>query len=211
MVPFVQNVFDQFLNSELSAIDGSLIIANIDSGAFVPTFVVCAAVFSLVYWVVSMMATADMEQGSDWRFDVSRINDLRRSDTIYRLFQPIIQFFAVFNQGAFKGQLPKVDREIKAAGLPRSWLPEEYLGKLQFIALIVSPFIFYGCMQWMGAAGIILGFLLTILFAFLLRLNLSQKAFKRLTEIKRRMPFMLDLMTLLMEAGTTFLIRLSKA
>ncbi|MFK7767845.1 MAG: type II secretion system F family protein [Mariniblastus sp.] len=183
----------------------NLLIASIDSGAMVPTFVVCAAVFSLVYWVAVMMATDDLEQGNEWRFDVSRINDLRRSDTIYRWFQPIIQAFARFNRAAFQGQLPTIDREIKAAGLPRSWLPEEYLGKLEFIACLMSPLIAYCCIGWMGAAGIIMAFFLTILLAFLLRRGLALKAFKRLTAIKRRMPFMLDLMTLLMEAGTTFL------
>ena len=201
----MENVFDQILNLEFSLPLNSVLMAELDAGAFIPTLVVCGAVFSLVYWVVTVMATADLEQGTEWRYDVSRVNDLRRSDSMFRLFQPIIQFFARFNRGAFKGSLPAIDREIKAAGLPRSWLPEEYLGKLEFVALLISPVIFYGCVVWMDAPGIMMGCVLTVLVAYLLRRGLTQKALVRLTKIKRRLPFLLDLMTLLMEAGTTFL------
>jgi len=63
----------------------------------------------------------------------------------------------------------------------------------------------------MGAPGILLGIILTLLVIFLMRRNLSNKARSRLVKIKRRMPFMLDLMTLLMEAGTTFLHALEQA
>ena len=188
-----------------------ILFAAIDPAALIPTAVVIAAVFSFVYWIVRALESGDLEQGEEWRFDVSRINDLRAKDSFYRMFQPVIQGFGRFNRGAFKEQLPEIYREIQAAGLPRSWLPEEYLGKLQFLGLLLSPMIFYGCIKWMGAAGIILGILLTLLVMFLMRRDLTNRARDRLTKIKRRMPFMLDLMTLLMEAGTTFLHALEQA
>lgn len=182
-----------------------------DAGAMVPTVTAGAAVFVFAFWIARSLQTGDLEQGNEWRFDVTRINDLRRSDSTYRLFQPLIQFFARFNRGAFADYLPGIHREIQAAGMPRSWLPEEYLAKLQLIALILSPFLIYGFTAWMGASGILIGITLTILLMFLLRRGLTQKANARLTTIKRRMPFMLDLMTLLMEAGTTFLHALEQA
>lgn len=185
--------------------------AAIEWGALTPTAITAAAVFVFAWWIVRSLQTGDLEQGHEWRFDVSRINDLRSNDSMYRMFQPVIQFFAQLNRGAFGDYLPSIEREIQAAGLPRSWLPEEYLGKLQFISLLVSPIIIYFCVSWMGASGILLAITLTLLLMLMLRRNLSQKAIKRLTRIKRRMPFMLDLMTLLMEAGTTFLHALEQA
>lgn len=187
------------------------LIAEMDAQALYPTFVAGAAVFTLVWWLVKVLETGDLEQGNEWRFDVSRINELRRADSMYRLFQPVIQFFARFNQGAFRDSLPEIKREIQAAGMSRAWLPEEYLGKLQFIALLISPAIFYFCMTTMGTSGAILAIVLTVLLMFLLRRRLTYRAQRRLNEIKRRMPFMLDLMTLLMEAGTTFLHALEQA
>ena len=187
------------------------LISAMDLEAMVPTAIAAVAVFTFAWWIVRSLQTGDLEQGNEWRFDVSRINDLRRNDSMYRLFQPVIQFFAQLNRGAFRDQLPSIERELQAAGLPRSWLPEEYLGKLQFIALLISPFIIYGCVRWMGASGVLLGIVLTLLLMIMLRRGLAQKAIVRLTKIKRRMPFMLDLMTLLMEAGTTFMHALEQA
>ena len=47
--------------------------------------------------------------------------------------------------------------------------------------------------------------------AWLLRLRLAGRAKRRLYLIKRRMPFLLDLLTLLMEAGSTFLNAMAQA
>lgn len=187
------------------------LIAEMDISAMLPTLVAGGAVFMLAWWLFQVLSTDDLEQGNEWRYDVSRINELRRSDSMYRLFQPVIQFFARFNRGAFRDLLPEVRREIQAAGLPRAWLPEEYLGKLQFIGLLISPLILYFCVATMGPSGIVLGLVLTVLLMVLLRRRLTYKAKRRLNEIKRRLPFMLDLMTLLMEAGTTFLHALEQA
>ena len=49
------------------------------------------------------------------------------------------------------------------------------------------------------------------LTAWLLRHRLAVRAAARLRLIKRRMPFLLDLLTLLMEAGSTFLNALAQA
>lgn len=189
----------------------NVLIAELDIQALLPTFVAGTAVFSFIWWIVKTLETNDLEQGNEWRYDVSRINELRRADSMYRLFQPVIQGFGRFNRNAFREILPEMKREIHAAGLSRAWLPEEYLGKLQFVALLISPFIFYFCISGMGVPGIILAIVLTLLLMLLLRRQLTYQARSRLTAIKRRLPFMLDLLTLLMEAGTTFLQALEQA
>ncbi len=189
----------------------SILIGALDALAILPTAVMAASVFALVYWIVLALETGDLQQGDQWQYDVSRINDLRRCDPTFRVFQPIIQSFAQFNRGAFKETLPKMQRELQAAGLPRSWLAEEYLGKLELIGLLISPIIMFGSVKWMGAPGILLGIFLTLFIIYMMRRNLPNRARARLVNIKRRMPFMLDLMTLLMEAGTTFLHALEQA
>ena len=72
-------------------------------------------IFVLVWWVLRALATEDLEQGDEWRYDVNRINELRRVDTLYRLFQPVIQALAKMNRAAFPDSLPKIQREIGAA------------------------------------------------------------------------------------------------
>ena len=172
---------------------------------------IAAAIFVLLRTVTNTLHTDDLEQDDDWRYDVNRINELRRIDFLFRYFQPLIQFFARFNRGAFRDSLPEVHREIQAAGLPRFWTAAEYLGKLELIALLMSPVYFFRCVRIMDLPGTVLALVLSVLTAWLLRRQLAGKARYRLLMIKRRMPFVLDLLTLLMEAGSTFLQALKEA
>lgn len=163
------------------------------------------ALFLLGWVVMRALATDDLAQDDAWRYDITRINELRRISLLYRYFQPVIQLLARFNRGVFREQMPELDREVQAAGLPRVWTGAEYLARLELIAFLVSPFYFLLCWRLMGSAGSILAIVLTVLTAVLLRRRLSQQARYRLLLIKRRLPFLLDLLTLLMEAGSTFL------
>ncbi len=165
----------------------------------------------LAWWVVRALRSQDIAQGAEWRYDVSRINELRRADPAFRLFQPAVQLLARFNRGAFREALPEIQRHIHAAGLSRFWLAEEYLAKLEIIALLLSPLYVYVLFSWLGPIGLPVAVLAVLATVWLLRRRLASRAAKRLMEIKRRMPFLLDLLTLLMEAGATFLRALEEA
>ena len=39
------------------------------------------------------------------------------------------------NRSVFRESLPEIQRQVQAAGLPRFWMPEEYLARLQVIAI----------------------------------------------------------------------------
>ena len=64
------------------------------------------------WWVIRVLQSEDLQQGLEWRYDISRINELRRLDLFYRLFQPAIQLLARLNRNVFRDSLP--------AGLPRN-------------------------------------------------------------------------------------------
>ncbi len=164
-----------------------------------------AAAFVFARTVANALRTEDLEQDDAWRYDVTRINELRRVSPLYRMFQPVIQMLAKLNRRAFREQLPEIDREVQAAGLPRVWSGADYLARLELIALLMSPLYFYVCLSMMGLSGTILATVMTIVTAYLLRRRLGYRAKYRLVLIKRRLPFLLDLLTLLMEAGSTFL------
>lgn len=188
-----------------------LLLAEVEPLAVAGTLVVGACIAMSVWWIVAALTTEDLEQDTEWRYDVSRINALRRLDPIYRLLQPLIHLFAKLNRAAFGDSLPEVYREIQAAGLPRFWLPEEYLARCELLALLMAPAYFFTCFHFMGIAGSVTAALLTVITAWLLRRRLSKQAKQRLVIIKRRLPFFLDLLTLLMEAGASFLDSLKQA
>ena len=190
---------------------GLLLFAEIEPLLVLACFVVGTGAGLLVWWVLSALASDELQQDAEWRYDVSRINSLRRIDLTFRLFQPLIHVLAKLNRAALAKHLPEVQREILAAGMPRYWLPEEYLARGQVLALLMLPGFLYVCVTYMGMAGIISALMLTALAAWFFRHRLRKRAERRLLLIKRRMPFMLDLMTLLMEAGASFLNSLKQA
>lgn len=175
------------------------------------SLVVGLAIYALIRTVSNTLRTDDLEQDDNWRYDVTRINELRRVSPLYRMFQPLIHLFARINQRAFRDQLPEINREVQASGLPRVWTGAEYLARAQLIALFLFPFYMYLTTSMMGPPGGILAVVFTFLTAYLLRRRLASRARYRLLLIKRRLPFLLDLLTLLMEAGSTFLQSLREA
>lgn len=159
----------------------------------------------LAWWILRALSTEDLQQADEWRYDVSRINALRKADPLYRVLQPVFQRLGRLNRAAWGPRLAEVQREILAAGLPRFWLPEEYLARQQILSLMMAPAYLYFCVTNFDSSGIMLAILLTAVTMGWLRLRLTRLAQRRLLMIKRRLPYVLDLLTLLMEAGSSFL------
>ena len=173
--------------------------------------VVGAAVFVVVWTIVNTLHTEDLAQDAAWRYDVNRINELRKVEGFYRVFQPLIQALARVNRAVFHEYLPEIGREIQVAGLSRFWTPEEYIAKLEIISLLLTPLYVYVFNEILGPAGVVTAIVSTVMTGWLLRRRLAARARHRLLRIKRRLPFLLDLLTLLMEAGATFLQALDDA
>ncbi|MEX0716478.1 MAG: type II secretion system F family protein [Planctomycetaceae bacterium] len=169
------------------------------------------AAFVLARTIRNTLHSDDPEQDDEWRYDISRIAGLRRVSLFYRVFQPVIQGLAAVNRRAFRERLPELDREIQVSGLPRFWTAAEYLGRIQLIGLLAFPLLAWMCVRGMGPAGIVFALVASGVLMWFLRRRLSHRAETRLMLIKRRMPFLLDLLTLLMEAGSTFQRALSEA
>ena len=169
------------------------------------------AVWILARMIGSGMASEDIAQDAQWRHDVNRINELRRQSAFYRVLQPLIQALAAFNRGVFADSLPEIGRQVQAAGFSRLWTPGEYLARLQILGLLAAPVYFFACLSWFGDAGAIMAVVLTGLTIYGFRRRLASQANHRLFLIKKRLPYLLDLLTLLMEAGSTFLQSLREA
>jgi tight adherence protein C len=176
----------------------------IDGFGFVGCLAAGGAVAILVWWVLHALAPEDLQQAGEWRYDVTRINALRRGDLLYRLFWRPIQILARLNRAAWQDHLPVIEREIQAAGISRYWLPEEYLGRAELIAILLFPAYVAACTAYMGSVGVFTALFASVLTVWFLRRSLRRRAIDRLVAIKRRLPFLLDLLTLLMEAGATF-------
>jgi len=165
----------------------------------------------IAYWIVASLQSDDLHQGDEWRYDVSRINELRRIDFFYRFFQPLIRWLTPLNRRAFADSLPEIQREIQASGLPRFWLAEEYLARIELLVLLFAPGIFYLGFTLMAWPGVVVALGMLGVAGWFMRRLLTRKANRRLQAIKRRLPFLLDMLTLLMEAGSNFLRALDQS
>ena len=183
----------------------------IDPPAIMASVFVGLGLAAAMYWLVRVVTIVDETPDNEWRYDRTRIRELRRLDAIYRGLQPLVRLFSNFNRAVFPATLVDIRRELQAAGFSRYWLAEEYLARCELIALMWLPVVVFVCLRAMGPAGIVLALTLTIVTAWFLRRRLRQQARTRLAKIKRRLPFFLDLLTLLMEAGSTFVQALADA
>jgi tight adherence protein C len=202
---------DAALGAPADVIEGP---AAVDPGPLLP-LAACALVglglTMIVWWLVASLQTDDLRQGDEWRYDVSRINELRRVDPVYRLFQPVIRWLTPFNRRAFAEILPEMQREIQASGMSRFWLAEEYLARIELVVLLIAPGVLYLGFQLLGVPGVVVSLATLGVIGWLLRRMLHRRAERRLRAIKRRLPFLLDLLTLLMEVGANFLRALEQA
>lgn len=167
--------------------------------------------FALLRTLFVTLSSDDLQQDDAWRYDINRINQLRKLSPLYRSFQPVFDLLSRINVKFFPRQIPEISRQVQAAGLPRYWTGADWLARCQLIALLTAPLYIYICVEVMGGPGLILASVLTGMTAWLLRRRLASRAAWRLLVIKRRLPFLLDLLTLLMEAGSTFLHALEDA
>ena len=177
----------------------------------VATVLVGGSVFVLFRWLLAALASEDAAQDDDWRYDVSRINELRRLSLLYRSLQPLFGVLGRFNRNVFGAQLPAVQRQLRAAGRSRAWTPEDFLSQCELLAALSLPLWILVCVNLTGPPGVVLALAFTVLTGVLLRWRLASQAKRRIVRIKRRMPYLLDLLTLLMEAGMSFLQALQQA
>jgi tight adherence protein C len=170
-----------------------------------------ASLYVFARTIRNTLYSEDLSQTDEWRYDITRINALREQSVIYRIFYPLIRLFAALNRGMLRETLPEVERETQAAGFSRFWTPAEFLARQQVISLLLMPLYVYVCVEVMEMPGLVMAIVLTGLTSYFLRRRLANQAHYRLFQIKKKMPFLMDLVTLLMEAGSTFMQALQEA
>ena len=62
------------------------LLAVMDAMIWLPCLITGFATGTGVFWLLTTLRTEDLQQYDEWRYDVTRINALRNSDVIYRLF-----------------------------------------------------------------------------------------------------------------------------
>ncbi|MBL8796573.1 MAG: type II secretion system F family protein [Planctomycetia bacterium] len=138
-------------------------------------------------------------------FERARRQRMREASGFYARFETLLRELADRHQRKQTAQLLRLTRDLPAAeSLP--WLPEEYLAAQQIksglAALIVGAFALFLFENIIAA--VVFGLLAAIGYQQLMNVQVSSRASSRLRQFKERLPFAIDLMALMMEAGAGF-------
>lgn len=162
-----------------------------------------------------------LTQGKEWAgFEEQRRQRLRAGDLVFRQFEPLVDQLAVWNKKRSRKspekpnvnkmpnltRLERLGQHLVTAAEKLPWLPEEYLACRQIESILA------------GLGGLLLGYqmfgnliaasVIAALTAFgyqqLMVALIANRAQQRRRIIRERLPFCLDLMALMMEAGASF-------
>ncbi|RLS43371.1 MAG: type II secretion system F family protein [Planctomycetota bacterium] len=145
------------------------------------------------------------------RYDVARLADLREASLIVRVFEPLVHLLGGVARRLLPEELPAVQRDLHVSGASRAWKPEEWLASTVIAASLFSLPGGLWCLREFGLPGLVMAAVFVLVVAVVMRRRLHTQAVRRMWRIKTRLPYFLDLVNLLMEAGATFLNALREA
>ncbi len=167
----------------------------------------CLAVVALAAIILGSVCRNRATTAPAWEFEAQRRIALAKGSATFRWFEPFIDELAEFHKRRASARLEKIRKELVCAAEPLPWKPEEYLagkeieGAIARFTIAMSLGFLYG--------GLVVGLIAAIaILALTVRLSLSslaERATKRSQTIKARLPFAIDLIALMLEAGAGLL------
>jgi tight adherence protein C len=139
-------------------------------------------------------------------FERARRQRLREQSALYRWFEPGMDKLAAWNANTPPKRLEKLRRHLQLAPGELPWTPQEYLAYIQLqaalgaVAACILALLAFGSL----VGGVVLAVLVGFGLRQLLGTTMPGKVEKRLQQLKKRLPFTIDLMALMMEAGASF-------
>ena len=153
-------------------------------------------------WVLTLVGRARPTTAAAWEFESARRIELRKGNSAYRWFEPVVDELAAMYRKRGGKKLEALRTQLVAAGVALPWKPEEFMAVKLVEGAIGGVFsVLFGVMIGSPIFGLALGGIT----AFFLQRNavgdVAKKASKRVSLVKRRLPFAVDLMALMLEAG----------
>lgn len=146
------------------------------------------------------------QSAREWEFEETQRVDLRRESSVIRWFEPLVEELLPAVPKMSESEREDYSRKLQAAGESIAWKPPE---------LFVAATYFEGIGIGLGAA--LFGYLMSdesvALLMFiagvfgypsLIQKQTQDRAFRRLSAIKSRLPYAIDLMAFMMQAGAGF-------
>lgn len=169
----------------------------------VAALAMCAVAWFFAIWTIGGIIVQRRQSGPIDRLEENRREKMREGYAIYRWFEPLIRELAAINH-AMMGEptLAVMQNDLAVARARLPWLAEEYLATKQVECLLLGFVLFTFAAT---VLPVVLAFLIAFVIAMVLFLvsavSLPGAAAAKRAAFKRRMPFGVDILALLGEAG----------
>lgn len=176
------------------------------SGAVCAGF--CVALLVDLAATICMRETA--RESQSWEFDQVRLAAIRRGSPLMRWCEPFVRGIELslpyWPFVSRPGLITSVQRDLNRGGSPLPLRAEEFLALSLFQAMLASlatGVLSLAFVNWLPATVGIIGAL--VLFIVIAIRDLQKLAKSRLELLKQQLPFCIDLLALMMDAGEEFL------
>jgi len=175
------------------------------SGFLLASAFVALAVGYLCWQFLAIVTYPRDLLGDSHPFERQRREDLRANNSIYRWFEPLVDEIAgIFVRWRSSG-LAALQKNLVRTREKLPWRPEEYLAAKWLGGAAMGGLIFV--MLWLigwSKSAVLLGGGVALVYGVLASKTVRDRATKRLSRIRTRLPFAVDLIALTMEAGGGF-------
>jgi Flp pilus assembly protein TadB len=173
----------------------------------------CAALaVGWLSWEVALIMTSSRPDHLVDPFEVERRKILREQARFYRWFEPIVDQLAAWNLRWFPRQLDQVQRDLELLEPQLPWRAAEFLAVKELESLQTV------CVGWLpgyimfGPVGALFFAALVLFITPLLAIQgLAKKSTRYRAKLRLRLPFVVDLLALMLESGSIIRECLEKA
>lgn len=177
-----------------------------EHGATIASALMGVGVAAVGWFVMSILFSKRQYPASATSFEVARRDRMRAESSMYRWLEPAIDEVAEWVRGANDAKkLEQLQRDLIVAREPLPWLPAEFIAAKIVEGTLAGLGLFLVVSAIGGKYfGLILAVPLIIAYAAMARSHVHSMAETRMYRIRSRLPFAVDLLSLMMEAGASF-------
>ena len=164
-----------------------------------------AGAVSYAAWTVMRIVTLPKSQlNRGDRFEVERLEQVRAGNSVFRWFEPIVNELTGFYD-PHSERMRQLRRHLKLSDEKVPWTPSEFLATKNIEAVLSGAAVFLFVMPTgFTSFAALLGLLLLFGYTWLAEQSVVSKSKRKMKAIRLRMPFAIDQIALMMQAGAEF-------
>lgn len=162
------------------------------------------AIFCWALITVLTVPKEKLDKGLD-SFETRRRQAVRDGNAVYRWFEPVVHEIVKPLRRRANERVERLRKNLLIAVDPLPWEAAEFLATKCVEGFVMGGLVM-GAITILGkpVAGVILGTALAVAFPLLYTKTIGDRARTRLHRMRIRLPFSVDLVALMMEAGGSF-------